>query len=267
MKVSAEVESFLDSQTFWPDSLETGTKHGFILNKDDDSYLVKSFGFFADYYNNWRQINGRHFVKITERVDKKGEVVGCLVVEETDTYKTRTLEINDTLDNIFKKVKNFAEETGKRSPTLMAFKIYGYLEFQYMSEEEKNTERMNEYRTLRSMGTFKLTNDTLVFDLFNAVKNNVEITFNNRALNEWQKRVVSYVCKNINTIDNGFNKPSLSTLGEISKEIFVIRYTDGEFGKWFWFEDVMNPCELWGDDWSEFSNGSNSSNIRLVRFY
>jgi hypothetical protein len=48
MKVSAEVESFLDSQTFWPDSLETGTKHGFnkklekTMNKYKKSILTIS---------------------------------------------------------------------------------------------------------------------------------------------------------------------------------------------------------------------------------
>jgi hypothetical protein len=102
------------------------------------------------------------------------------------------------------------------------------------------------------MTTLNLTNNTNVGDLLNAVASGALITFENKALNAWQKEVVNDVVSILNDDDQEL------ILGELEENFFVVRKIDGEFsiekenGAWVDFEKAMNPASWWDEEFSEF---------------
>jgi hypothetical protein len=103
------------------------------------------------------------------------------------------------------------------------------------------------------MTTLNLTNNTMFSELANAIEKGVELTFENKALNDWQKEVVAHAAKYI----LGYYDDDLC-LGDFNQTYFAIRKVDGEFsienenGLWVDFEGAMkNPTEWWDEDWNE----------------
>jgi hypothetical protein len=106
------------------------------------------------------------------------------------------------------------------------------------------------------MESLNLTNNTNVGDLLNAVASGALITFENKALNDWQKKVVNEIVSILNDYDSEL------ILGELEENFFVIRKIDGVFvindayknwtGLWVDFEKAMNPEDWWYEDFSEF---------------